>query len=82
MVNFIKKNDKKMKLKSTFRKKNKNLRTSSIKHIKSKVKKKQVKKKQSKIKLKGGSNDPNLLRSKRLKILNTKKKKIYLMIQM
>ena len=39
MVNVIKKNDKKVKLKSTFRKKNKNLRTSSIKHIKSKVKK-------------------------------------------
>ena len=75
MVNVIKKNDKKVKLKSTFRKKNKNLRTSSIKHIKSKVKKKQVKKKQSKIKLKGGSDKKlELLRSKQLKISNTNKK--------
>ena len=42
----VKKNNKRNKLKSTFRKKNKNLRTSSIKNNKSKYKKKDNRKKQ------------------------------------
>jgi len=66
----VKKNNKRNKLKSTFRKKNKNLRTSSIKNNKSKYKKKDNRKKQKitiQIKNGGGGNG---LSSKQLVIKN------------
>jgi hypothetical protein len=57
MANVKKKRSskKKMKIKSTFRKKNKNLRTSTIRNIKNKIKKKAPKRK----KMKGGQSGDN-----------------------
>ena len=71
----VKKNNKRNKLKSTFRKKNKNLRTSSIKNIKSKYKKKDNRKKQKKtVQIKIGGTDSKGLSSKQLVIKNILKK--------
>lgn len=71
----VKKNNKRNKLKSTFRKKNKNLRTSSIKNNKSKYKKKDNRKKQKNtIQIKIGGGDTKGLSSKQLVIKNIVKK--------